>query len=156
MRSRQTENRIALSIFINKVGVIIYPYSRCDEKSFEYRRILGKKKYSNCTRRGCACNVYDIIALEVERISKEGNRLDSEIQKSFETIREAIARMERFRRLRKVLKERELEMIRRKLNNIEELKRIEEEERNAIGSSEVPFDPITIFEQFSSEVPETQ
>ena len=47
-------------------------------------------------------------------------------------------------------------MIRRKLDNIEELKRIEEEERNAIGSSEVPFNPIIIFEQFSSEVPESQ
>ena len=47
-------------------------------------------------------------------------------------------------------------MIRYGLDNIEELKRIEEEERNATGSSEVPFDPIIVFEQFSSEVPESQ
>ena len=47
-------------------------------------------------------------------------------------------------------------MIRRNLDNIEELKRIEEEERKAAGSSEVPFDPITVLEQFSSEVPESQ
>ena len=47
-------------------------------------------------------------------------------------------------------------MIRRGLNNIEDLKRIEEEERNIIGSSEVPFDPVTALEQFSSEVPESQ
>ena len=71
-------------------------------------------------------------------------------------MREAIARIERFRRLREVLKERKLEIIRRKLNNIEELERIEEEERNATGSSEVPFNPITIFEQFSSEILESQ
>ena len=159
MRSRQTENRIALSAFINKVGVIVYPCSRCDKKSLEYRRMLGKKKCGNCTRRGCICNIYDITASEVKRILKEGDRLDSEIHKSFveiqkslEATREAIARIKRFKRLRKVLKERKLEMIRRRLDNIEELERIEKEERNAIGSAEVPFDPITIFEQFSSEI----
>ena len=97
-----------------------------------------------------------MTASEVKRISKEGNRLDSEIQKSFEAIREAIARIERFKRFREVLKERELEIIRRRLDNIEELERIKEEERNIAGSSEVPFNPITIFEQFSSEVPESQ
>ena len=70
-------------------------------------------------------------------------------------MREAIARMERFKRLRKVLKERKLEIIRRGLDNIKELERIEKEERNAAGSSKVPFDPITIFEQFSSEVPKS-
>ena len=156
MRSRQTENRIALGAFINKVGVIVYPYSRYNEKSLECRRILGKKKYSNCTRKGCTCNVYDIITSEVERISKEGNRLDSEIQKSFEIMREAIARIERFKRLRNILKERKLEIIRRGLDNIEELERIEKEERDAAGSSEVPFDFIITFEQFSSEVPESQ
>ena len=82
--------------------------------------------------------------------------MDSEIQKSFKAIREAIARIKRFRRLRKVLKERELKMIRRRLDNIEELERIKEEERSATGSSEVPFNPIIILEQFSSEVPESQ
>ena len=71
-------------------------------------------------------------------------------------MRKAIARIERFKRLREVLKERKLEMIRRGLDNIKELERIEKEKRNTIGSSEVPFDPITILEQFSSEVPESQ
>ena len=145
-----------MGTFINKVGIIVYLYSRCDEKSLEYRYILNKKKYGNYTRRGCIYNIYDITASEVKRISKEGNRLDSEIQKSFKAIREAIARIERFKRLRKVFKERELEIIRRRLDNIEELERIKEEERNAAGSSEVPFNFITALEQFSSEVPESQ
>ena len=118
--------------------------------------MLGKKKYSNCIRRGCVCNVYDVTISEVKRISKESDRLDSEIQKSFKAIREAIARIKRFKRLRQVLKERKLEIIRRGLDNIKELERIEKEERNAVDSSEVPFDPIVIFEQFSSEVPESQ
>ena len=46
-------------------------------------------------------------------------------------------------------------MIRRELDNIEELERVEKKERNAAGSSEIPFDPITALEQFSSEVPES-
>ena len=61
-------------------------------------------------------------------------------------MRKAIARIERFKHFRKVFKERKLEIIRRRLNNIEELKRIEEEKRNAAGSSEVPFNLIIIFE----------
>ena len=61
-------------------------------------------------------------------------------------MREAIARMERFKRLRKVLKERKLKIIPRGLNNIEELERIEKEERNATGSSEILFDPIIALE----------
>ena len=97
-----------------------------------------------------------MIASEVKRILKEGNRLNSEIQKSFEAMREAIARIERFKRFRKVLKERELEIIRYKLDNIEELERIKEEEYNATGSSEDLFNFIIIFEQFSSEIPESQ
>ena len=47
-------------------------------------------------------------------------------------------------------------MIRRGLNNIKDLERIKEEERNAAELSEIPFDPITALEQFSSEVPESQ
>ena len=60
-------------------------------------------------------------------------------------MREAIARIKRFKRLRKVLKERKLEIIRRKLDNIKELERAEEKERNAAGSSEVLFNPIIVF-----------
>ena len=134
---------------------MVYLYSRYNKNSFEYRRILGKKKYSNCIRRGYIYNIYNVIASEIKRILKEGDRLDSEIQKSFNAMREAIARMERFKRLRKVLKERKLKIIRRGLNNIEELERIEKEKRNAAGSSEVPFNLIIALEQFSSEVPES-
>ena len=61
-------------------------------------------------------------------------------------MREAIARIERFKRFRKVFKEHKLKIIRRKLNNIEELEHIKKEERNTIGSSEVPFDLIIILE----------
>ena len=58
---------------------MVYPYSYCDKKSFEYRRVLGKKKYSNYIRRGYIYNIYDMIASEVKRILKKSDRLDSEI-----------------------------------------------------------------------------
>ena len=68
-------------------------------------------------------------------------------------MREVIARMERFERLREALNKREEDLIRRGLNNIEELERLEDKERTARGSSEVPFNPIITLEQFSSETP---
>ena len=68
-------------------------------------------------------------------------------------MREAIARIERFERFREALNKREKDLIRRGFNNIEELERLEDEKRAARGSSEVPFDPITALEQFSSETP---
>ena len=71
-------------------------------------------------------------------------------------MREAIARIERFERLREALSKREEDLIRRSLDNIEELERLKDEERAARGSSEVPFDPITTLEQFSSETPSNQ
>ena len=82
--------------------------------------------------------------------------MDSEIKEIKRIRRNNDARLERFERLRKALKLKEFEIIRYGLDNIEELKRKEEEERNATGSSEVPFNFIIIFEQFSSEVPESQ
>ena len=68
-------------------------------------------------------------------------------------MREAIARIERFERLREALSKRKEDLIRRSLNNIEELERIENEKRVARGSSEIPFNLITALEQFSSETP---
>ena len=61
-------------------------------------------------------------------------------------MREAIARIKRFKRLREAINKREEDLIRRGLDNIEELKRIEKEERNAASSSEVPLNLIIIFE----------
>ena len=64
--------------------------------------------------------------------------------------------MERFERLREALSKRKEDLIRRNLNNIEELERLEDEERAARGSSEVPFNPIITLKQFSSETPVNQ
>ena len=93
---------------------------------------------------------------DFKKIDKERARLEGKLQKSRKAMREAMARMERFERLREALNKREEDLIRRGLDNIEELERIEEEKRNAAGSFEVPLNPITIFEQFSSKVPESQ
>ena len=67
-----------------------------------------------------------------------------------------MARMERFERLREALGKREEDLIRRSLDNIEELERLEDEERAIRGSSEVPFNLIIALEQFSSETPTDQ
>ena len=107
---------------------------------------MGKKKCGNCIKKGYFYNVYNITASQIETISKEGNRLDSKIKEIKRIRRKNDTRLERFKRLREALKLKKFKIIRRGLNNIEELERIEEEERNAAGSSEIPFNPITIFE----------
>ena len=61
-------------------------------------------------------------------MAKEGERFDSEIRKIKEIRRKNNARLDRFERLRDSFKARKAEIVRRGLNNIEELERIEDEE----------------------------
>ena len=72
--------------------------------------------------------------------------MDSKIKEIKRIRRKNNIRLKRFKRLRKALKLKEFKIIRRGLNNIKELERIEEEERNIANSSEVPFNLITILE----------
>ena len=115
--------------------------------------MLGQKKYGNCTRLGRPYNIYEVSPFVLDKLAKEGERLDSEIRKIKEIRRKNNIRLDRFERLRNSFKAREAEVIRRGLNNIEELERIEDEERQNSGSAEIPFDPITVLEQFSADIP---
>ena len=153
MSSRQQRQRIQLSLRIQKFGKMVRPYSRCQQSNSECKLLMGSSKCGNCTRRGLRCDIRDVEADDFVRIDREATRLENEIEKMEQIRRENDARLERFRRLRKALHERELEMVRRGVENIEELERIEDEERTARGSSEVSFDPVTALEQFSSETP---
>ena len=72
--------------------------------------------------------------------------MEGKIEKMEQIRRNNNARLERFKRLRKALYEREFKMVRRGIKNIEELERIEDEKRITRGSFKVPFDPITTLE----------
>ena len=153
MSSRQHFNRLALSLRINNIGKIVHPYSRYYQSNSEYRLLISSQKCGNYTRKGIRYNVRNVTKGHFKKIDKERERLEGKLQKSREAMRKAIARIERFERLREALSKREEDLIRRSLDNIEELERLEDEERAVRGSSEVPFDPITALEQFSSETP---
>ena len=129
MSSIKYRNRLALSSYINRVGDMGYPYSRYSHFGADCRRLLGQKKYRNCTRLGRSCDIYEVSPSVLKKIAKEGERLDSEIRKIKEIRYENNARLDRFERLRDSFKTREAEVVRRGLNNIEELERTEEEER---------------------------
>ena len=101
-------------------------------------------------------NVYEVSPFVFDKLAKEGERFDLEIRKIKEIRRKNDIRLDRFERLRNSFKARKVEVIRRGLNSIEELDRIEDEERYSSGSAEIPFDPITIFEQFSADIPADQ
>ena len=153
MSSNKYRNRLALSSYINRVGDISYPYSRYSYSSVNYRRLLGQKKYGNYTRLRRPYNVYEVSPSVLDKLAKEGERLDSEIRKIKEIRRINDIRLDRFERLRNSFKARKAKVIRRGLDNIEELERIEDEERQNSGSAKVPFNPITALEQFSADIP---
>ena len=153
MSSNKYRNRLALSSYINRVGDMGYPCSRYSRSGADCRRLLGQKKCGNCTRLGRPCNIYEVSPSVLDKLAKEGERLDSEIRKIKEIRRENNARLDRFERFCNSFKAREAEVVRRGFNNIKELERTEEEERQSSGSAEVPFDPIIAFEQFSADIP---
>ena len=103
---------------------------------------MGLSKYSNCIRRGLRCDIRNIEADDFIRIDRKAARLEGKIKKLKQIRRDNDTRLERFRRLRKALYERELKMVYRDIENIKELERIEDEKRIARGSSKVPFDPV--------------
>ena len=156
MSSNKYRNRLALSSYINRVGDISYPYFRYSYSGADYRRLLSQKKYRNCTRLRRPYNVYKVSPSIFNKMAKEGEHLDLEIRKIKEIRRKNNIRLDRFERLRDSFKAYKAEVIRRGLNNIEELKRIEDEERYSSGSTEIPFDPIIVLEQFSADIPVDQ
>ena len=114
---------------------------------------MGSSKYSNYIRRGFRCDIRNVEADDFIRIDRKAAQLEGKIEKIEQIRRNNDTRLERFRRLRKALYEREFEIVRRNIKNIKELKRIEDEKRIARGSFKVPFDPVIALEQFSSETP---
>ena len=146
MNSRQHLNRLALSVRINSIGKIVYPCSRYQQSDSECKLLMGFQKCKNYTRKGIRCDVRDMTKGHFKKIDKERERLKGKLQKFRKAIRKAIARIKRFERFREALSKREKDLIRRGLDNIEELERLKDEERAARGSSEVPFNPITALE----------
>ena len=153
MSSNKYRNRLALSSYINRVGDMGYPCSRYSYSGVNCRRLLGQKKYRNYTRGGRPYNIYEVSPSVLDKLAKEGERFDLKIRKIKEIRRKNDIRLDRFERLRNSFKARKAKVVRRGLNNIKELERIEDEERRSSGSAEVPFDPITAFEQFSADIP---
>ena len=73
-----------------------HPYSRYAQSSLKCRRLLGSKKYSYCTRRGCSCDIYEVSNQEITKLSRESDRLDAEIRRSKEEEDAARIRRKRF------------------------------------------------------------
>ena len=74
-------------------------------------------------------NIYEVFPSVLDKLAKEGERLNSEIRKIKEIRRKNNVRLDRFERLRNSFKARKAEVVRRGLNNIEELERLEDKER---------------------------
>jgi hypothetical protein len=150
MRNSKGISRLRLADKINSLGVMVFPCSRCQQSGSECRVLPNSTKCGSCTRLGRPCNVREVTDLQFDKIDREKERLDAEILKAQEEeeklSNEALVRRAKWRRLlkqKKFLKEREIELVRRGLSNVEELERVEEEEREAqeaVNTTPVPSD----------------
>jgi len=136
--ARSTNRRIELSKLINSKGVTMRPCNQCQKSGLECRKSEHSKKCGNCVRRGYACDAAAVSASDIDKVLRERRRLDDEEERAREQMRlamsqtrDAMAKLDRLEKLKRFLSTREGELIRRGVQDVEELERLEEEERQA-------------------------
>lgn len=114
------------------------PCGNCEKSGLECRKSEHSKKCGNCVKRGYRCDTAPLSSDEVSRYLLEHDRLETEEQRTEERMRQemsavqsSMAKLERLRKQKKLLSSRADEMIRRGVVNLEELEKLEEEERQA-------------------------
>jgi hypothetical protein len=141
--SRQTRQRVELSKLVNSIGVLMSPCDRCKRSGLECRRSDLSSKCGNCIRRGYSCDDFGPSPAEIRKVTVENERLKKEMleaelaeeiayeaqQAAQEAQRLARARRKRLEKLQAFLEKRAGEMIRRGLENIEDLEKLEEQEK---------------------------
>ena len=156
MTSRPSRNRFENARRINLFGTMVLPCNRCNRLNLECRLLAGYRKCRNYIRAGLSYNAATDNLGALEKVDREKKRIEKEIEKIEAIRRENDARFARFRTLQKSLREREIALVVKGANTLDELDRIEEEERRASSSRDVPFDPITGFEDLGTELSEAQ
>lgn len=102
----------------------------------EYRLLTGSKKYREYTRRAVKYNTHDDSLVQFAKIDREQARLDTDIattkvakESSRLAIETSRAKLRRLKLQKEALRKREIDLVVRGVSIIEELERIEEEER---------------------------
>jgi predicted ribosome quality control (RQC) complex YloA/Tae2 family protein len=149
MPSQSSRQRKLLAEKIEKKGVVFMPCNHClkDEQPCVVSRT--SRKCSHCVRHGFLdCDAKEITAADFDRLELEKERLRNEIRSERKRLQaaaleqqSALAKIIRLERLQEVTEEREGELLRRGVHNIEELEKLEEAERIVASLSNSEADP---------------
>ena len=139
MSSTASQKRSVLSVRIAKYGVLaMSPCKHCLADGLECRVLSSNRKCANCVRRGIKCDAKEMPLGDFEKIDKERARIRAERAAAEESASAALAKLDRLRKLESHLQQKEDEMIRRGLDSLEELEKVEEEEARARSMPEQP------------------
>ena len=111
------------------------PYFRYKELNNKYRLLPGSKKYGSYTRIVKPYNVRDVVDNNFNKIEKERKAFKDRIYKAEEEKELTRSRRKRLRIQYRALKKKKADLIRRNLNNIEELKRTKIQKRYIFNST---------------------
>ena len=135
--SKSSRNRELLVARIRLRGVIMaFRCVRCQKSGSDCVRSRDSSSCLVCVENGKPCEMEPFSCSDFAKVDKERARLDAEEDKANEEVaaysarvNAALAKAARIRKLRRFLASREAEMIRRGLENVEELEKLEEQEK---------------------------
>ena len=142
MSSRQHRNRLRLADRIHRLGRMVFPCSRCQESQSECRLVPDSRKCDHCTRIARLCDAREISADALDRVSMKKEELKRQADAALAEEEEARARWKRLRAQYKLMKKKELDMVRRGVSDLEELDRADEEERQRAEPPTLPLDDV--------------
>ncbi|KAK7727158.1 hypothetical protein SLS53_009470, partial [Cytospora paraplurivora] len=97
---------------------------------------------AECVRLGASsCDVLGPSPADIRKISLQHRRLEDQIEAEEERLRESAAKLERLRKQKKMWSAKMARAIRRGLDNVEELDRVEAEEASRTASIAVGEEP---------------
>src|SRR5438477_2337576 len=129
-RSKKTQARHVLADQILRLGVVMHPCSRCSSSGGSCLVAQGSLKCSSCTRSGVGCDVLEMPSgAQFDRIGREKRRLQAELDSEREALLKSLAKTARLEKQKASLERREADLLRRGVETVEELERLEESER---------------------------
>ena len=152
-RPNQREGRESLAFFALSSGFEVMPCSSCFRRKEKCIMAEGLSRCQNCILHKRQCDGSGIpidslqnIVREQDRLKREETLAEERLLRSQHEMNEAIARLQRLKKLQEFLRHRGKEMAERGLQSLEELEAEEEQERQAAqapaaGSSEMTADP---------------
>ena len=143
---KSTKYRRELCLKIERRGLkMVYKCAACRKSGSDCVVSSDSKGCSSCVRKTIACDWRPFSEKDFEKVERERARLQEKASAGRALMRDAMAQIETAERLQRFLDKRESELVRRGLENVEELEKLEKEEELAkerAASSSLSEDPV--------------